>query len=109
MWCSRRWVGRAAETTVLAMVSMPMVGWTEQPLKQVPEVIEAVKVQGPLAGVSWSVINDSDQPVEGQAPMVIGQHLKADRQAGPSSAWLDLHGGKSRAANREPDLLRYEF
>ena len=90
---SRQWVGGAVGMAVLAMVSVPPVGWTEQP----------------LAGVSWSVINDSGQSVERQAPMVIGQHLLANRQARPSPAWLDLHGGKSRAVNREPDLWRQEF
>ena len=109
MWRSRRWVGCAVGTAVLAMVSVPPVGCTEQPLKQVPEVVEVIKGQGPLAGVSWRVINDSGQSVERQAQMVIGQHLSADRQARPSPAWLDLHGGRLRAANREPDLLRYEF
>jgi hypothetical protein len=96
-------------TAVLAMVSVPPVGFTEQPLKQLPKVVEVSKDQEPLAGVSWSVISDPGQSVERQAQMVIGQHLSADRQARPSSAWLDLHGGRSRAANREPDLWRSEF
>lgn len=109
MWRSRQWVGRAVGTAVLAMVSVPPVGFAEQPLTQGPEVVGVIKGQGPLAGVSWSVINDSDQSVERQAPMVIGQHRLADRQAKPSPAWLDLHGGRSRAVNREPDLWRYEF
>ncbi len=109
MWRSRRWVGRAVGTAVLAMVSGPPVGFTEQPLTQLPEVVEVIKGQGPLAGVSWSVIKDSGQSVERQGRMIIGQHLLADRQARPSPVWLDLHGGRSRAVNREPDLLRYEF
>ncbi len=68
----------------LVMVSVPLIGLTEQPLKQVPEVAEVSKDQEPLAGV-----------FSGQARY--------------SAAWLDLHGGRSRAANREPDLMRYEF
>ncbi|OGW90658.1 MAG: hypothetical protein A3D28_05775 [Omnitrophica bacterium RIFCSPHIGHO2_02_FULL_63_14] len=109
MWRFRQWVGRAVGTAALAMVSVPTVGFTEQPLTQLPEVVEVIKDQGPLAGVSWSVIKDSDQSVERQAPMVIGQHVLARRQARPSPAWLDLHGGRSRAVNREPDLWRHEF
>ena len=109
MWRSRRWVGCAMGTAVLAMVGVPLVGFAEQPLTQVPEVVEVIKGQGPMAGVSWSVIKDSGQSVEHQAPMAIGQHVSADRQARPSPAWLDLHGGRSRAANREPDLWRHEF
>ena len=93
MWRSRQRVWRAAGTTALVMVSVLLVGLTEQP----------------LAGVSWSVITDSEQSVERQAPMVVGQHILARRPAKPSRAWLDLHGGKSRAVNREPDLSRYEF
>jgi len=92
MWRSRRWVGCAVGTAVLAIVSVPSVGCTEQP-----------------AGISWGVISPSGQLVERQAPMVIGQHRLADRQARPSPAWLDLHGGRSRAANRQPDLWCYEF
>ena len=109
MWRSRWWVGCVVGTAVLAMVSVLPVGCAGQPLKQVPKVAEVIEGQGPLAGVSWSVIKDSGQSVEPQAPMVISQHLLADRQAGPSPAWLDLYGGRSRAANREPDLGRYEF
>lgn len=93
MWRSRQWIGCALATAALATVSVPPVGCAEQP----------------LAGVLWSVIKDPSQLVERQAPMVIGQHVLARRQAKPSSGWLDLHGGKSRAANREPDLWRYEF
>jgi len=96
-------------TAVLAMVSGPLVGFTEQPLTQLSEAVEVIKGQEPLAGVSWSVIKDSGQSVERQGQMVIGQHVLARRQARPSPAWLDLHGGKSRAVNREPDLMRYEF
>ncbi len=92
MWQSRRWVERAVGTAMLAMVSVPPVGYAEQP-----------------AGVSWSVIDDSHQSVERQAPTGIGQHVFRRPQARPSPAWLDLHGGRSRAANREPDLWRYEF
>jgi hypothetical protein len=96
-------------TAVLAMVSLLPVGCVGPPLKRVPKVAEVSKDQGLLTGVSWSVINDSGQSVERQAPMVIGQHLSSDRQTGPSPAWLDLHGGRSRAVNREPDLWRHEF
>ena len=109
MWRSRRWVGRAVATAVLTAVSIPLVGWAEQPLTQEPEVVEANEGQGPLAGVSWSVINDSEWTAEHQAPLVIGQHASRRQQARPSSGWLDLHGGRSRAANREPDLLRHEY
>jgi len=91
------------------MVSGPLVGFTEQPLTQSPEVVEVTNGQGPLAGVSWRVINNSDQSVERQAQMAIGQHVLARRPTRPSPAWLDLHGGRSRAVNREPDLWRYEF
>lgn len=109
MWRSRRWVGRAVGTAVLAMVSGPPVGFTEQLLTQSSDAVEVMKGQGPLAGVSWSVINGAGQSVERQAPMVIGQHVLARRPARPSSVWLDLHGGRSRAVNREPDLWRHEF
>ena len=109
MWRSRQWVGRAVGTAVLAMVSVPPVGCVEQPLTPVPEVVEMSKGQELVAGVSWSVTKDSGQSVEGQAPMGIGQHVLARRQARPSPAWLDLHAGRSRVVNREPDLLRYEF
>ncbi len=34
MWRSKRRVGRVVGTTVLAMVSVPPVGLTEQPLTQ---------------------------------------------------------------------------
>jgi len=109
MWRSRQWVGRAVGTAVLAMVSGPPVGCTEQPFEQSPEIVEAIKGQGPLAGVSWSVMKDSGQSAERQAPMVIGQQVLARRPARPSRAWLDLHGGRSRAVNREAELVRYEF
>ena len=109
MWRFRRWVERALGTALLAMVSVSLVGCIEQPLKQLPKVAEVSKDQGPLAGVSWSVIEDSDPSVERQTQMVIGQHVLADRLAKPSLEWLDLHGGKSRAVNREPDIGRYEF
>ena len=95
MWRSRWWVEYAVGSAVLAMamVSAPPVGCTEQP----------------LAGISWTVVEDSDQSIERQAQMVIGQRLLADQQARPSPAWLDLHGGSARAVNREPDLWRHEF
>ncbi len=109
MWRCRRWVKRTVGIAVLAMVSGPSIGFTEQPLKQSPEAVEVIKGQGLLAGVSWSVIKDSGQSAERQAPMVIGQHVLARRPARPSPAWLDLHGGRSRAVNREADVLRYEF
>ncbi len=108
MWQSRRWVGRAVGVAVLALVSVPSVGCAEQLLAQRSEVVEAVKGQAPLAGVSWRGVNDSMPSVERPPQTVIGQHLLAG-QARPSPAWLDLHGGRSRAVNREPDLWRYEF
>lgn len=109
MWRSRRWVGCAVGTAALAMVSGLPVGCAGQPRKQVPKFAEASKNRGLLAGVSWSVIEDESQPVEHQAPMAIGQHSLTDQQVKPSPEWLDLHGGKSRPVNREPDLGRYEF
>ena len=37
------------------------------------------------------------------------QALELPTETRLSPAWLDLHGGRSRAINREPDLLRHEF
>jgi len=78
-------------------------------MAQGPGAVEVIKGQGPPGGVSWSVIKDWGQSSAHRSPMVIGQHRVAERQAGPSSAWLDLHAGRSRAVNREPDLWRHEF
>ena len=109
MWRSRQRVGCALGTAALAILSVSPVGCAAQPRKQAPEAAEADKGPGLLAGASWSVISDSRRLAERQQVMVVGQHAAADQQARPSPVWLDLHGGRSRAVNREPDLGRYEF
>jgi len=109
MWHDRRWIGDIAVTAGLVIAGVPLVGFADRPLKQLAEAFEVIKGQGPMAGVSWSVINGSEPVIEWPASRGIGQHRAAKQQAAPSAAWLDLHGGKSRAANREPDLWRREF
>ena len=91
---------------VLAMVSMPQVGLAEQPLEP---FVAVAQTQGSLASVSWTVVSNPGSLVKDQAPTVPGQHPSAYIDADLLTAWLDLHGGRSRPANREPDLLRYDF
>ena len=83
-------------TAGLALVSMPPAGFAEQPLEP---FVAVAKTPGSLAGVSWTLVTD---------PSLSGD-LSAYSHAEHVPAWLDLHGGKSRAVNREPDLLRHEF
>ncbi len=87
MWRSRGWVGCIVRTAALTLIGMPLVGLIERPSTQAPEHIEVMESQELVTGVLGS----------------------ADLRVRRSSAWLDLHGGRSRAVNREQDLWRYEF
>ena len=91
---------------VLAMVSMPQVGLAEQPLAP---FVGVAQTEGSLTGVSWAVVAVPSPLAEHQEPTVSDQYPSVAIDADLLSAWLDLHGGRSRTVNREPDLLRYEF
>lgn len=139
MWRSTRWGEREGTLCMvaLALVSLPQVGFAEQPLTQLPDdvasfslawvalpqaVIEVTKGQGPLAGVSWGVIKGSSEVVGRILNLVdenpsFARTIQTPRSQGVvaygdearSPAWLNVDHGESRQARHEPALLRYTF
>lgn len=136
---ARRWVGYgwALGIAVIAGVSLPQVGFAEQPLKQLPDdvasfslawvalpqtMVEVAKDHGPLAGASWGVVKgtsevagrvlnlmDESLAFEHRAQTESDQNLLAHDDGAPLPAWLNMDNGESRKVQHKPALLRYTF
>lgn len=109
----------------LAALSLPQVGFAEQPLSQLPKdavsvsfawvalpqhMLEVTKDHGPLAGLSVGFLEGSSAAV-GRVLSVIDRDAPPDRRDEPQApAWLNLPRETLRqTSHREPALLRYTF
>ena len=121
---------------VLAWASLGQAGFAEQPLRQLPRDVVSVslawvalpqtmvavtKDHGPLAGVSWGVIEgvagvmkrtlkpaELDPWFEGRTTARAPVERSAEADPGQLS-WLNTRDAGAREASREPALLRYTF